>query len=70
MTTPTGSDPAPAPPDPGAVASRAEGRPPEEAASDDPEAQAEAVLAESEERLVERAAEASPDPAGRDERRS
>jgi hypothetical protein len=33
------------------VETRADGRPPEEAASDDPEEQAEAILEESEERL-------------------
>lgn len=36
------------------VASRAGGRPPEECSSDDPDAQARAVLEESEERIVER----------------
>jgi len=35
------------------VETRAEGRPPEEAASDDPEAQAAAILADSEGRLEE-----------------
>jgi hypothetical protein len=33
------------------VETRADGRPPEEAASDDPEGQAEAILEESEDRL-------------------
>jgi hypothetical protein len=41
--------------DASAVASRAEGRPREEDSSDDPEAQAEAILIESEERIAERA---------------
>jgi hypothetical protein len=35
------------------VASRAEGRPPEERTSDDPEAQAEVILQESEDRTAE-----------------
>jgi hypothetical protein len=41
------------PPDPKAVASRAGGRPPEEASSDDPDAQAQAILEESEERIAD-----------------
>jgi hypothetical protein len=40
-------------PDPKAVASRADGRPAEEASSDDPGAQAQAILEESEERIAE-----------------
>lgn len=44
-------------PDPERVKSRAEGRPPEEQWSEDPEAQAEAVLEDSEERVAERSAE-------------
>jgi len=38
--------------DPKAVASRADGRPPEEASSDNPEAQAQAILEESEDRII------------------
>jgi len=57
---PEGSSPSPHdpeselgdPPDPKAVASRADGRPPEEASSDNPEAQAQAILEESEDRIV------------------
>ena len=37
-------------PDPEAVAHRADGRPPEEASSDDPMAQSQAILEDSEER--------------------
>jgi hypothetical protein len=44
---------------PNNVETRADGRPPEEAASDDPEAQAEAVLEESEQRLAEGAKEST-----------
>jgi hypothetical protein len=40
------------PPDPEKVASRADGRPPEEASSDNPKAQAEAILEESEDRIA------------------
>jgi hypothetical protein len=40
-------------PDADNVTSRAEGRPPEEQTSEDPAAQAEAVLQESEERIAE-----------------
>jgi hypothetical protein len=40
------------PPDPEKVASRADGRPPEEASSDNPEAQARAILEESEDRIA------------------
>ena len=45
------------------VETRADGRPPEEAGSDDPEEQAEAILEESEERLQQ----ASKNSVGRDE---
>ena len=45
-------------PDPKAVARRAEDRPPEEASSDDPMAQAEAVLEDSEARMAAGAARA------------
>lgn len=51
-------------PDPGEVASRAEGRPPEERSSEDPTGQAEAILQESEERVSERAGKAEPPPSG------
>jgi hypothetical protein len=44
-------EPARAIPDPDEVASRAEGRPPEERSSEDPTAQAEAILQESEDRV-------------------
>lgn len=47
-------------PDPEAVASRADGRPPEEASSDDPMAQAQTVLEDSEERTAEGAAGSEP----------
>lgn len=47
-------------PDPKAVVSRADGRPPEEASSDDPEAQAQAILEESEERLADGARASAP----------
>jgi hypothetical protein len=40
-------------PDPEAVAHRAEGRPPEEASSDDPMAQSRTILEDSEERTAE-----------------
>jgi len=43
-------------PDAEDVTSRAEGRPPEEESSDDPTAQAEGILQESEDRLAEGAA--------------
>jgi hypothetical protein len=57
---PEGSGPSPQdaeselgnPPDPKAVASRADGRPPEEASSNNPEAQAQAILEESEDRIA------------------
>jgi hypothetical protein len=47
-------------PSPDEVASRAEGRPPEERSSEDPTSQAEAILEESEDRVSERAEEAEP----------
>ena len=50
-------------PDPGEVASRAEGRPPEERSSEDPTGQAEAILQESEDRVSERAGKAEEPPA-------
>lgn len=40
-------------PDSERVKSRAEGRPPEERSSDDPEAQAEAILEDSEDRVAQ-----------------
>jgi hypothetical protein len=40
-------------PDPEAVVHRADGRPPEEASSDDPIAQSQAILEDSEERTAE-----------------
>jgi hypothetical protein len=40
------------PPDPEKVAIRADGRPPEEATSDNPKAQAQAILEESEDRIA------------------
>jgi hypothetical protein len=40
-------------PDADTVSSRAEGRPPEESSSDDPEAQAKVILEESEGRLAD-----------------
>lgn len=43
-------------PDPSAVTHRADGRPPEEASSDDPRAQAQTILEDSEERTAEGAA--------------
>lgn len=42
-----------APPDPEDVASRAEGRPPEEQSSEDATAQAEAILQDSEDRIAD-----------------
>jgi hypothetical protein len=48
------------PPDAESVASRAAGRPPEEASSDNPEAQAQTILEESEERIVDGAHAADP----------
>jgi hypothetical protein len=51
-------------PDSEDVTSRAEGRPPEEQSSDDPTAQAEAILQESEDRLAE-GAEGSEPPESR-----
>jgi hypothetical protein len=47
-------------PDPEAVAHRADGRPPEEESSDDPMAQAQTVLEDSEERTAEGAAGSEP----------
>jgi hypothetical protein len=44
-------------PDPEDVASRAEGRPPEERSSEDATAQAEAILQDSEDRIAEGGAE-------------
>jgi hypothetical protein len=51
-------------PDPEDVASRAEGRPPEERTSEDATAQAEAILQDSEDRIADGAedSEASPLP--------
>jgi hypothetical protein len=43
-----------------AIVTRASGRPPEEASSDDPERQAEAILEESEDRTTDVAKETSP----------
>jgi len=51
-------------PDPGEVAKRAEGRPPEERSSEDPKGQAEAILQESEDRVSERAGRAEPPGSG------
>jgi len=48
-------------PDPEAVSSRAEGRPPEETSSDDPERQAQVILEESEERILSGAANSEDD---------
>ncbi len=48
------------PPDPEKVRSRAEGRPPEEESSEDPTAQAEAILQESEDRIAEAAHGSEP----------
>jgi hypothetical protein len=47
-------------PDPEAVAHRADGRPPEEASSNDPTAQSQAILEESEERTAEGAEGSEP----------
>ena len=47
-------------PNPKSVADRADGRPPEEASSDDPMAQAQAILEESEERIADGAAGSEP----------
>jgi hypothetical protein len=54
------SDELGSPPDPKAVASRADGRPPEEASSDNPEAQAQVILEESEGRIADGAHAADP----------
>lgn len=47
-------------PDDERVETRAGGRPPEEASSDDPESQARTILAESEARVARREADAEP----------
>jgi hypothetical protein len=47
------------PPSPDMVANRADGRPPEERSSEDPEAQARAILEESEERIEDGAREST-----------
>ena len=47
-------------PDPDSVAARADGRPPEEASSDNPMVQAQAILEESEERKEEGAKGSEP----------
>jgi hypothetical protein len=47
-------------PDPEAVVHRADGRPPEEASSDDPIAQAQTILEDSEERTAEGAEGSGP----------
>lgn len=49
-------------PDPDDVARRAEGRPPEERSSEDPTAQAEAILEDSEDRVSEGSERSMPDP--------
>ena len=54
------ADPIGGTPDADNVASRAEGRPPEEQTSDDPEAQAEVILQESEDRTAEGADGSEP----------
>ncbi|HVA06754.1 MAG TPA: hypothetical protein VNG12_08450 [Acidimicrobiales bacterium] len=54
------ADPIGSTPDADNVASRAEGRPPEEQTSDDPEAQAEVILQESEDRTAEGADGSEP----------
>ena len=51
----TGHDPVRETPTADKVSTRAGGRPPEEADSDDPEEQAQAILEESEDRVSERA---------------
>jgi hypothetical protein len=51
----------PAKPDREKVASRAEGRPPEEGSSNDARAQAEAILEDSEDRVAERSARSERD---------
>jgi hypothetical protein len=48
------------------TSSRAEGRPPEEKASQDPTSQAEAILEDSEERIRSREAAADPDDGRKD----
>ena len=47
-------------PDDETVASRADGRPPEEESSDDPKAQAQTILEDSEERITEGAKDSGP----------
>lgn len=47
-------------PDPEVVASRADGRPPEESSSVNPEVQAQAILEESEQRIADGAHAADP----------
>jgi vacuolar-type H+-ATPase subunit H len=47
-------------PDDETVASRADGRPPEEESSDDPKAQAQTILEDSEERISEGAKDSGP----------
>ena len=47
-------------PDDETVASRADGRPPEEESSDDPKAQAQAILEDSEKRISEGAKRSGP----------
>jgi hypothetical protein len=47
-------------PDPEAVAHRADGRPPEEASSEDPIAQSQTILEDSEERTAEGASGSEP----------
>ena len=47
-------------PDDETVASRADGRPPEEESSDDPKAQAKTILEDSEERISEGAKDSGP----------
>jgi len=54
------ADPIGSTPDADNVASRAAGRPPEERTSDDPEAQAELILQESEDRTAEGADGSEP----------
>jgi hypothetical protein len=47
-------------PDDETVASRADGRPPEEESSDDPKAQAQTILEDSEERITKGAKDSGP----------
>jgi hypothetical protein len=53
-------------PRPDAVASRADGRPPAEAGSEDPDEQAQVILEESEDRMAAGAAKADPGTDGHD----